>query len=80
MQEQGLIQKKLIGLDEIPLNHPYSVTVPGAVAGWGELNKKYGTTPIGDILELGIQLCHSGFDVSEELHKSLKVSCGRIRR
>ena len=69
----GVNPKKLMGLHEIPLNHPYSVTVPGAVAGWSELNKKYGSIPIEDILELGIQLCHSGFDVSEELHKSLKA-------
>ena len=62
-----------MGLTSIPLNHPYSVTVPGSVAGWFELSKKYGTIPIQDILELGIELCHIGFDVSEELNKSLKA-------
>ena len=65
--------KNLKGLTSIPLNHPYSVTVPGAVAGWFELSKKYGTIPIQDILELGIELCHIGFDLSEELNKSLKA-------
>ncbi len=69
----GVNPKKLLGLDSIPLNHPYSVTVPGAVKGWHELNKRYGSIPMEDILEHGIQLCHNGFNVSEELHKSLKA-------
>ena len=42
----GVNPKKLLGLDSIPLNHPYSVTVPGAVKGWHELNKRYGSIPM----------------------------------
>ncbi len=57
----------------IPLNHPLSVTVPGAVAGWSELSNKYGTIPIEDILEIGINLCHEGFTLSEELFNSLMI-------
>lgn len=57
----------------IPLNHPLSVTVPGAVAGWSELSNKYGNIPIEDILDFGINLCHEGFRVSEELFNSLNT-------
>ena len=38
----------LSGYKNIPLNHPLSVTVPGAVAGWRELSNKYGNIPIND--------------------------------
>ncbi len=63
----------LSNYENIPLNHPLSVTVPGAVAGWKELSSKYGTTPIEDILDVGIQLCHEGFSVSKELFNSLNI-------
>ena len=56
---------------DIPLNHPLSVTVPGAVAGWSALSNKFGKLPISDILDIGINLCHEGFHVSEELFNSL---------
>ena len=59
--------------ESIPLNHPLSVTVPGAVAGWKELSNKYGNLPIEDILDIGIQLCHEGFTVSDELFNSLNM-------
>ena len=63
----------LASYKSIPLNHPLSVTVPGAVAGWAELSNKYGDIPIGDILDVGINLCHEGFEVSKELHNSLNI-------
>tara|TARA_A200000113_G_scaffold58508_1_gene49765 strand:+ start:122 stop:1651 length:1530 start_codon:yes stop_codon:yes gene_type:complete len=63
----------LSNYENIPLNHPLSVTIPGAVAGWRELSNKYGTIPIEDILDIGINLCHEGFTVSKELFNSLTV-------
>jgi gamma-glutamyltranspeptidase/glutathione hydrolase len=38
--------ESLADYKNIPLNHPMSVTVPGAVAGWVELSNKYGNLPI----------------------------------
>ena len=63
----------LSNYEQIPLNHPLSVTVPGAVAGWRELSNKYGTIPIDDILDIGINLCHEGLPVSKELFNSLNI-------
>ena len=63
--------KSLANYKNIPLNHPFSVTVPGAVAGWIELSNKYGNIPIKEILDIGINLCHEGFKLSEELYGSL---------
>ena len=67
----GVNPEELKNFKSIPLNHPMSVTVPGAIAGWFELSKKFGKLDINDILNLGIELCHNGFEVSEELHSSL---------
>ena len=67
--DQGLLSN----YESIPLNHSLSVTVPGAVSGWRELSNKYGTIPIEDILDIGINLCHEGFKVSKELFNSLNI-------
>jgi len=66
-------QSLLANHNSIPLNHPLSVTVPGAILGWKELSNKYGSIPIEDILDIGINLCHEGFTVSKELFHSLKI-------
>jgi len=63
----------LSNYENIPLNHPTSVTVPGAVAGWRELSNKHGNIAIEDILEIGINLCHEGFRISKELFNSLNI-------
>ena len=33
------------GLKSLPLNHEATVSVPGAVRGWSEMNKKFGNPP-----------------------------------
>jgi len=38
--------EELSNHDSIPLNHPFSVTVPGAIAGWNNLHEKFGSLPI----------------------------------
>jgi len=62
----------VIAGDTIPLNHPMSVTVPGAVNGWFTLHEKYGSMDISKIFNLGIEICHEGFEVNHELAASLK--------
>ena len=44
--------ESLANYKNIPLNHPLSVTIPGAVAGWIELSNKYGNLPIKEILDI----------------------------
>ncbi|MBC7500504.1 MAG: gamma-glutamyltransferase family protein, partial [Herminiimonas sp.] len=41
-----------------------TVTVPGAVAGWSALSKKFGKLPFGDLLEPAIELASRGHLVS----------------
>ena len=50
--------------DNIPLRGWDAVTVPGAIAGWMALSKRYGKLPFGDLLEPAIDLAARGHHVS----------------
>src|SRR5687767_6584124 len=43
----------------------YSVTVPGAVAGWDELRSRFGKLPMADVLAPAIFYAEEGFPVGE---------------
>jgi len=52
------------GIDELPPFHPYTVTVPGACAGWCDLIEKYGTLSLGEILAPAIRLAEEGAPIA----------------
>ena len=52
------------GLNELPPFHAYTVTVPGACAGWCDLIEKHGTKSMAEILAPAIKLAEDGFPVS----------------
>ena len=53
------------GLDkELPPYHPYTITVPGACAGWFDLIERFGSLPIEKILSPAIRLAETGFPVA----------------
>ena len=52
------------GLDAMPQRGWDSVTVPGAVAAWVELSRKYGKLPFADLFEPAIEYAARGFMVS----------------
>ena len=53
------------GLDKIPAYGPLPVTVPGAVAGWVALHKKFGSADFNGIFNNAISYAENGFPVSE---------------
>jgi gamma-glutamyltranspeptidase/glutathione hydrolase len=53
------------GFKQMPGRGIYSITVPGAVAGWDALREKLGRLPIGDLLAPAIFYAEHGFPVSE---------------
>ena len=59
--------------ESIPLDHPMSVTVPGAVKGWFSMHDRFGKLSIDDIFRQAIKICDEGFKVSTELHHSLSI-------
>jgi gamma-glutamyltranspeptidase/glutathione hydrolase len=49
---------------EMPPYHPYTVTVPGACAGWCDLIERHGTLTLEAILAPAIRLAENGFPVA----------------
>ncbi len=52
------------GFAELPPFHPYTITVPGACAGWCDLIERHGTLTIADVLTPAIRLAEEGFPVA----------------
>ena len=51
----------------MPGNGPLSVSVPGAVAAWDDALSRFGTRPLGELLEPAIGYARGGFPVSTRL-------------
>ena len=49
---------------QLPPNHPYTITVPGACAGWCDLIERYGRLTMSTILAPAIRLAEAGFPVA----------------
>lgn len=67
----GADAELLADVPDIPLNHPMSVTIPGCVDGWLELNRVFGALPLDTILAPAIALARRGFPASDELSSTL---------
>jgi len=52
-------------LPDVPLFGMYSVTVPGAVAGWYKLHQRYGKLSMSRVLAPAIEYAEKGFPVSD---------------
>jgi gamma-glutamyltranspeptidase/glutathione hydrolase len=53
------------GIEQMPATGIQTVTVPGAVAGWDALNKRFGTKPLSELLAPAVYYAEEGFPVSE---------------
>ena len=53
------------GMDEIPERGILAVTVPGALHGWAQALKRYGTFRLGDVFEDAIGCAENGYPVTE---------------
>ncbi len=60
VKQEGLVSPQ----GELPPFHPYTITVPGACAGWCDLVEAHGRLPLGDILAPAIRLAEEGFPVA----------------
>ena len=52
-------------LKEIPTYGPLSWSVPGCVDGWHELNSRFGSRPLAELLSPSISVAEEGYPVSE---------------
>jgi gamma-glutamyltranspeptidase/glutathione hydrolase len=57
------------GITRMPQNGIYSVTVPGAVAGWDALRSRFGTKPFSELLAPAIYYADNGFPITEVIGK-----------
>jgi gamma-glutamyltranspeptidase/glutathione hydrolase len=57
LRNEGLV-------DNLPQYHPYTITAPGACAGWCDLLARHGRLPISQVLAPAIRLAEEGFPVS----------------
>ncbi|MFN8060338.1 MAG: gamma-glutamyltransferase [Vicinamibacterales bacterium] len=53
------------GITKMPGRGIYTVTVPGAVAGWDALRERFGSKPFSEILQPAIYYAENGFPVTE---------------
>jgi gamma-glutamyltranspeptidase/glutathione hydrolase len=53
------------GMTAMPQRGVYSVTVPGAVAGWHALRERFGSKPFAELLAPAIWYADNGFPLSE---------------
>ncbi len=57
LQQEGFGQ-------QLPPYHPYTITVPGACAGWCDLVERFGNLSLSEILAPAIRLAEEGFPVA----------------
>ena len=53
------------GLDQIPRYGPHPVSVPGAVAGWSAMHKKFGKKDFDTLFQQAIDYAEIGFPVTD---------------
>jgi gamma-glutamyltranspeptidase/glutathione hydrolase len=59
-------------LSAIPVSGPLSIAVPGAVDGWLELHKRYGTKELSRLTHDAIKLARDGFPAHQELTERIE--------
>jgi gamma-glutamyltranspeptidase/glutathione hydrolase len=66
------------GLDEVPSTGAMSVSVPGAVAAWWDVNQRFGSMPFARLLEPAIHYARDGFPVSTRLAEDFREQGGSL--
>ena len=59
------------GLERIPQFGALSIAVPGAVDGWLELHRKYGTKELGRLTADAVRIAREGFAISQEFAEGI---------
>ena len=78
-QDMSIRKLKAMGIDKIPPYGPLPVTVPGAVAGWTALHKRFGNKPFDELFDNAIYYADNGFPVTEVVGYYLQLSSERYK-
>ena len=66
------------GLSLMPPHGPLTVTVPGAVAGWGALLRSHGTVPLARALAPAIACARNGYPIAEVVARQWQAVADRL--
>ena len=66
------------GMEQMPNWGIYTVTVPGAVAGWDAMRAKFGKLPMVDLMAPAIFYAQNGFPVSEVIAETWALSTASL--
>ena len=69
-----------LGFDQMPKTGWLPTMVPGAPAGWAELNRRFGTRTLGELFESAISYAREGCPVSVNLEPQWAQDSARIAR
>ena len=68
----GLDELRRRRLERLPIVGPPTVSVPGCVRGWAMLLERFGTRPLGELLQPAIRYAAGGFPVTSLLSQSIR--------
>ena len=78
-QDMTIEKLKAMGIDKIPPFGPLPVTVPGAVAGWTALHKRFGNKSFEELFNNAIYYADNGFPITEVVGYYLRLSSERYK-
>ncbi len=78
-QDMTIKKLKAMGIDKIPPFGPLPVTVPGAVAGWTALHKRFGNKSFDELFTNAIYYADNGFPITEVVGYYLQLSSVRYK-
>ena len=78
-QDMTIKKLKAMGIDKIPPFGPLPVTVPGAVAGWTVLHKRFGKKSFDELFTNAIYYADNGFPITEVVGYYLQLSSERYK-
>ena len=69
---------KELGYDQVPFEGWLPTMVPGAPAGWAELNRRFGTLSLSQLFAPAIQYAREGVPVADNVARQWKLDSKRI--
>jgi gamma-glutamyltranspeptidase/glutathione hydrolase len=78
-QDMTIEKLKAMGIEKIPPFGPLPVTVPGAVAGWTALHKRFGNKSFEELFNNAIYYADNGFPITEVVGYYLQLSSERYK-
>ena len=66
------------GYRNMPIDGPHSISVPGEVAAWEEIHRRFCTKPLPQLLETAIGFAEEGFPVSPGIGRSFAHAVDKL--